>query len=61
MFKTVKEMRRRLNMFDELAKLIKEKIEHSASCLTLIGAGVKRLLEMMKVGAEKKKRSKKEG
>lgn len=60
MFKVIKETRARLNKFDELVKMITEKIEHSASYLPLIGAGVKKLVELMKVRAEKKKRSKKE-
>lgn len=60
MFKTVKEMRKRFNKFDELAKIIKEKIEHSASYLALIGAAVKKLVEIMKVRTEKKKPGKKE-
>lgn len=58
MFKVIKETRERLNKFDELVKMIKEKIEHSASYLPLIGAGVKKLVELMKVRAEKKKRRK---
>jgi hypothetical protein len=58
-FKAVKETRERLNKFDELVKMIKEKIEHSASYLPLIGEGVKKLVEIMKNRAEKKKRSKK--
>ncbi|MBI4779680.1 hypothetical protein HY797_04520 [Candidatus Falkowbacteria bacterium] len=58
-FKAVKETRERLNKFDELVKMIKEKIEHSASYLPLIGEGVKKLVEIMRARAEKKKRSKK--
>src|SRR3990167_3548369 len=60
MFKMIKETRDRLNKFDELVKMIKEKIEHSAAYLPLIGEGVKKLVEIMKTRAEKKKRSKKE-
>ena len=59
MFKVIKEMRARLNKIDELAKMITEKIEHSAAYLPLIGAGIKKLVEIMRVKAEKKKRSKK--
>lgn len=59
MFKVIKETRDRLNKFDELVKLIKEKIEHSASYLPLIVEGVKKLVELMKSRAEKKKKSKK--
>lgn len=61
MFKVIKETRQRLNKFDELVKMITEKIERSTSYLPLIGAGVKKLVELMKVRTEKKKkRSKKE-
>ena len=60
MFKVIKETRDRLNKFDELVKMVKEKIEHSASYLPLIMEGVKKLVELMKNRAEKKKRSKKE-
>lgn len=59
-FKVVKETRDRLHKFDELIKMVKEKIEHSASYLPLIVEGVKKLVELMKNRAEKKKRSKKE-
>jgi len=58
-FKMIKEARDLINKFDELMKVIKEKIEHSASYLPLIGEGVKKLVEIMKARAEKKKRSKK--
>lgn len=54
LFKVIKETRRCLNKFDELFKAIKEKIEHSASYLFLIGEGVKKLVEIMKVRGEKK-------
>ncbi len=60
MFKVIKETRDRLNKFDELVKMIKEKIEHSASYLPLIGEGVKKLVEIMRNRAEKKKKGKKE-
>lgn len=58
-FKVIKETRALLDKFDELMKIIKEKIEHSASYLPLIGEGVKKLVEIMKNRAEKKKRNKK--
>ncbi|MDP2737108.1 MAG: hypothetical protein Q8O59_05035 [bacterium] len=58
MFKIIKEMRDRLNKFDELMKMVKEKIEHSASYLPLIMEGVKKLVELMKNRAEKKKKIK---
>ena len=60
LFKVIKETRDRLNKFDELVKTIKEKIERSASYLPLIMEGVKKLVELMKNRAEKKRRSKKQ-
>jgi len=60
MFSVIKETRDRLRKFDELIKTVKEKVEHSASYLPLIMEGVKKLVELMKSRAEKKKRSKKE-
>lgn len=59
MFRAIKETRERLNKFDELIKMIKEKIEHSASYLLLISAGVKKLVELIKTRTEKKKTGKK--
>ncbi|MFA6306639.1 MAG: hypothetical protein WCV70_01930 [Patescibacteria group bacterium] len=58
-FKVLKETRERLNKFDELVKMVKEKIEHSASYLPLIMEGVKKLVELMKNRAEKKKQARK--
>lgn len=60
MFKVIKETRQRLNKFDELVKMITEKIERSTSYLPLIGQGIKKLVELIKNRSEKKKRSKKE-
>ena len=57
-FKAVKETRDRLSAFDEIIKAIREKIEHSASYLFLIGEGVKKLVEIMKARGEKKKSKK---
>ena len=59
MFKVIKETRARLNKFDELVKMITEKIEHSTAYLPLIGQGIKKLVELIKNRSEKKKRSKK--
>lgn len=59
LFWVIKETRERLNKFDELIKIITEKIEHSAAYLSLIGQGVKKLVELMKNRSEKKKRGKK--
>lgn len=58
-FKVVKETRERLNKVDELVKMVKEKIKFSTSYLPLIGEGVKKLVEIIKNRAEKKKRNKK--
>ena len=60
MFKVTEEMRDRLGRLDELIKALKEKIEHSASYLFLIGEGVKKLVELMRKRGEKKKKKKKE-
>jgi len=59
MFKVIKEASNLLNKFEELMKSLKEKIEHGASYLPLIMEGVKKLVELMKKRAEKKKRNKK--
>ncbi|MFH0891170.1 MAG: hypothetical protein V1867_00150 [Candidatus Falkowbacteria bacterium] len=60
-FKIVKEMRDRLTKIDELIETLKEKIEHSTSYLLLIGEGVKKLVDIVKVytGKEGKKTKKK--
>jgi len=57
-FKIIEETHDRLNKFDELVKMVKEKIEHSASYLPLIMEGVKKLVELMKNRADKKKKVK---
>lgn len=58
-FQVIKEMRDRLNKFDELMKNMKEKIEHSASYLFLIGEGIKKLLKVVRQRFEKKEKQKK--
>lgn len=45
-FKMTKEMHQRINRVDEVITAFKEKIEHSASYLLLIGEGVKKLVDM---------------
>ncbi len=45
-FKIVSEMRARLGKIDEFIKMLKDKIDHSASYLLLIGEGVKKLVEI---------------
>ena len=61
-YKVVKETREKINKVDEILKALKEKIEHSASYLALIGDGVKKLVEVIKEKSEvskgKKKKSK---
>ncbi|MBU0722346.1 hypothetical protein KKA93_02735 [Patescibacteria group bacterium] len=59
-FKVIEQTRDRLNKFDELLKMVKEKIESSTSYLPLIGEGVKKLVEIIKNRAKKKKSTKKE-
>ncbi|MDO8668568.1 MAG: hypothetical protein Q7K35_05820 [bacterium] len=66
-FQVTKEMRDRLHKVDGIINSVegminslKEKIEHSASYLMLIGEGVKKLIEIMKDRGEKKKKTKKE-
>ncbi|MBU4319418.1 MAG: hypothetical protein KKF30_19325 [Proteobacteria bacterium] len=61
-FKIIKDTRERLHKVDEVIKALKEKIEHSASYLLLIGEGVKKLVDMAKEYSgkgEKKVRRKK--
>lgn len=54
-----KDMRSRINKVDEVIKALKEKIEHSASYLLLIGEGVKKLAELAMKYWEKEKKGKK--
>ena len=60
----VKEMRDRLHKIDGVIDTLKDKIEHSASYLLLIGEGIKKLVEIIKERGEKKaktnRKSKKE-
>ena len=53
-FKVFQEMRSRLSKIDELVAALKEKIEHSASYLLLIGEGVKKLVEVIRERTDKK-------
>ena len=59
MFKMIKEVSDLFKKIDELMKVLKEKIDHSASYLYLIGEGVKKLVELMKDRGEKKRKTKK--
>jgi len=54
-FQVTKEMRDRLHKVDTVIDSLKEKIDHSASYLMLIGEGVKKLVEIIKERTEKKK------
>ena len=56
-FKVIKETRERLHKVDGVIKALKEKIDHSASYLLLIGEGVKKLVEVVKehTGKDEKK------
>ncbi len=58
LFKMIREMRERINRVDETIDALKKKIEHSASYLSLIGEGVKKLVEVAKEhrGGSKKTR-----
>lgn len=53
-FKVIKETRDRMHKVDELMQAFKEKIEHSASYLLLIGEGIKKLVEIAKEYNEKR-------
>jgi hypothetical protein len=56
---SVREMRQRFNKVDEAIRAFKEKIEHSASYLLLIGEGIKKLVETAKEYSGKKAPKKK--
>lgn len=67
-FQVIKEMRDRLHKVDGIINSVegminslKEKIDHSASYLLLIGEGIKKLVEVMRDRGEKKRRGKKDG
>lgn len=47
-FYIVKETRQKINKIDEVIGAFKEKIEHSASYLMLIGEGIKKIVEVAK-------------
>jgi len=58
-FKIVKEIRDKINKFDELMTLIKNKIENSTSHMYLLAEGVKKLVEIAKDYSEKRKEKEK--
>ncbi len=58
LFKLTKEIREQLKKIDELVSLTKEKIEHSATYLLLIGEGVKKIAEFVHEYMSKKQKDK---
>lgn len=52
----VKDIREKIKKIDDTITLIKEKIEHSASHLTLLAEGVRQTMVYMKEKKEKKKK-----
>ena len=60
-FKIVREVKGGIKKVEETVDVLKKKIEHSASYLSLIGDGVKKLVEVVKEhgGETKKQESKK--
>ncbi len=54
-FKAAKEMKERVKKVDEAIKTFKEKMEHSAMYLSLIGEGVKKIVEIVKERKEKQR------
>ncbi len=58
LFKMIREMRERVNKIDEIIDAFKFKIEHSISYLSLIGDGVKKLVEMAREYGEEKENKK---
>lgn len=59
-FRGVKEMRDRIHKVDALIDSLKEKIDHSASYLFLIGEGMKKLVDIAKKYTDKKKEKEEE-
>jgi len=60
-YQATKDMRERINKIDEIIQSLKEKIEHSASYLSLISEGVKKIAEVVKdkTGGGKKRATRK--
>ncbi|GEM_PF-445236 len=60
LFKMIRDMRDRINKVDEVIEALKNRIEHSASYLSLIGDGVKKIMEIAKErGGKTRKRKNK--
>jgi hypothetical protein len=58
-FQIIKDVRRKLEKVDEVIETAKQKIEHSATYVALIGDGIKKIVELMKDRNEKKNTKKK--
>ena len=58
-FKIIKEARESFHKVSEVIEKFKEKIEHSASYLLLIGEGVKKIVEVLQDKNEKESKRKK--
>ena len=58
-YKASKEMRERIKKVDEAIDAIKSKVEHSVSYLSLIGDGVKKLIEVIREYGERAEGGKK--
>lgn len=54
-YKMTQEMHTRINKIDQLIDALKEKVEHSASYLLLIGEGMKKLVGMARKMSDKKR------
>lgn len=49
-YQVTRDMKRRVDQVDEVIRMAKEKIEHSASYLSIIVDGVKKIVEITKQG-----------
>ena len=58
-FQIIKDVRKKIEKVDEVITIAKEKIEHSATYVALIGDGIKKIVELMKDRGEKKTAKKK--
>ena len=58
-FQIIKDVRKKIEKVDEVITIAKEKIEHSATYVALIGDGIKKIVELMKDRSEKKTTKKK--
>ncbi len=58
LYQAVTQIKAKIDAVDEVIRLIKEKLTSSASYLTLIVGGVKKVVELLAERQEKKKRAK---